>query len=175
MKIVAAPRFDLHECNNDSEAEFIELLHRRAEAGQWFADSWLREDRIIVTVGVSDPAYNCILRTLRVDYDGVSATCGPDETQQLVTDLNAARPTVVALRERPMDELVRFVADWLEHEMRRPIDRHEWTRPDFNRRVWVLRDSGEELVWNDSRDLTGGPDLEFGPPDKIIPITHLPR
>ena len=95
---VNAPRFDLDECNNERERDFIESLHARAEAGGWFADSWPREDRFMLSVCPSDPQYGCVLRTLRVDFDGVAVSFGPDETHQFATDLDPARADVVVLR-----------------------------------------------------------------------------
>jgi hypothetical protein len=70
---VNAPRFYLDECNNERERDFIESLHAHAEAGGWFADSWTWEDRFVLSVCLSDPQYSCVLRTLRVDFDGVAA------------------------------------------------------------------------------------------------------
>jgi|SRR6185436_11452090 len=81
---VSAPRVDLDECRDATEREFIDALHARAEAGAWCADAWLRDDRIILTIDPcdSDPKYNCVLRMLRVDFDGAMPTLGADETSQ---------------------------------------------------------------------------------------------
>jgi hypothetical protein len=83
MVPVNAQRFHLTECNNDGERGFIEALHARAEAGGWYADSWPQDDRIIISVGVSDhtPGYNISLRTLRVDCNGSALWYGQEETQ----------------------------------------------------------------------------------------------
>ncbi|OJW23535.1 MAG: hypothetical protein BGO49_02795 [Planctomycetales bacterium 71-10] len=163
---VDAPRFDLDECKNASEREFIELLHARAEAGGWFADSWPREDRFILSVCPSDPRYNCVLRTLRVDFDRVTASFGPDETHQFATDLDPARADVVALSGRSPAELASAAATWLEKETRRPIVRHEWDRPTFRRREWFLEDTGEGLGFSDSADI--GRRHGLGPPDRVV-------
>lgn len=163
---VNAPRFDLDECNNASEREFIELLHARAEDGGWFADSWPREDRFILSVCPSDPEYNCVLRTLRVDFDGVTASFGPDETHQFATDLDPARADVVALSGRPPAELASAAATWLEKEMHRPIVRHEWDRLTFRRREWFLEDTGEGLGIRDSANM--GRRRGLGPPDRVV-------
>jgi hypothetical protein len=165
---VVAPRFDLEECNNDREREFISLLHSRAEAGGWYADAWSRDDRIIITVDIIDPSYNCVLRMLRVDYNGSALAFGPDETYQLATDLNPVRPGVVVLRDRPVAELAAVAAHWLEREMNRPIERQEWEGPEFNRTLWLLADTGEGLVARDSANAFRREGLR--PPDRIIPI-----
>jgi hypothetical protein len=163
---VNAPRFDLDECNNERERDFIELLHARAEAGGWFADSWPREDRFMLSVCPSDPQYRCVLRTLRVDFDGVAVSFGPDETHQFATDLDPARADVVVLSGRPSAELASAAATWLEKEMRRPIVRHEWNRPTFHRREWLLADTGEGLVASDSANIHRR--HELGPPDSVV-------
>jgi hypothetical protein len=165
---VVAPRFDLDECNSEREREFIELLHSRAEAGGWYADSWPRDDRIIITVDICDPSRNCVLQMLRIDFDGSGLALGPDETCQLVTDLDPARRGVVVLRDRPVAELAAAAADWLEREMSRPIVRLEWVRPGFTRTQWVLADTREGLVESDSANAARREAL--GPPDRTIPV-----
>jgi len=169
MVRVVAPRFHLTECNTDREREFIEALHARAAAGGWYAGAWPRGDRVILYVCLSDrdPAYNCVLRTLRVDFDGTAVWFGPDETHQFVTDLDPARPSVSVLSDRSVDQLAAAAADWLEGEMRRPIVRHEWDRLDRREvapRLWVLADTGEGIVARGQRS----PD--FGPPDRVVPV-----
>jgi hypothetical protein len=164
---VNALRFYLDECNTERERDFIELLHARAEAGGWFADSWPREDRIILSVCPCDPEYRCVLRTLRVDFDGVAVSFGPDETHQFATDLDPARPDVLVLSGRPMAELASAAATWLEREMRRPILRHEWNRPSFQRREWYLADTGQCLIVSDSAN--DPQRLGLGPPDRVVP------
>jgi len=169
MVPVAAPRFGLTDCNSDREREFIESVHARAEAGGWYAGSWPRNDRFVMYVCLSDrdPDYNCVLRTLRVDFDGSAVWFGPHETHQFVTDLDSDRSDVSMLSGRPIRELAAAAADWLEREMRRPIVRYEWDRLDRRGvapRLWLLRDTGEPLVARGSRS----PD--FGPPDRVIAV-----
>ena len=165
---VVAPRFDLHECRSECEREFIDLLHSRAEAGAWYADSWPRDDRIIITVDICDPERNGVLRMLRVDYDGSTLTFGRDETCQLATDLDPSRAGVIVMRDRSIADLAAAAADWLEREMSRPIVRHEWERPGFTRILWVLADTGEALVVSDSANAKSRDGL--GPPDRTVPV-----
>jgi hypothetical protein len=165
---VNAPRFDLDECNNEREREFVELLHAHAEAGGWFADSWPREDRLVLSVCLSDPEHRCVLRTLRVDFDGTAVSCGPDETHQFATDLDPTRSTVTVIDGRSTAELALAAATWLQRQISRPIVRHEWDRPDFRRKVWLFADTGEELVISDSSNI--GRRQQLGPPDRVIQV-----
>jgi hypothetical protein len=170
MVPVTAPRFDLAECNSDAERAFLVALHARAEAGGWFADSWrVWDNRLTLSVSPCDdePEYNCVLRTLRVDFDGAVVRLGPDETHQFVTDLDPARPGVSMMSGLPIAELAAAAADWLEREMQRPIVRHEWDRLDKRGvapRLWVLADTGEVI------GVRGQCSPDFGPPDRVVPV-----
>lgn len=171
MVPLVAPRFGLVECNNDGEREFVELLHARAEAGGWHADSWLRDDRVIISMDICDTDRGCVLRVLRVDYDGSTLAAGSDPTYQLATDLDPARPDVIVLRGRPVGELADAAADWLEREMSRPVVRREWVRAGFTHTQWVLADSGEAIVVSDSANAARR--RELGPPDRTVPLADL--
>jgi len=164
---VAAPRFDITECRNERERAFIEALHARAVSGGWCADWWPRTDRLMLSVSPIDPDHNLVLRTLRIDFDGSAVQFGPDETHQFATDLDSARAGVYERSGQPVTELADAAADWLERELRRPIVRQEWHRPEFWRRQWVLADTGERLVWSDSANAKERPGL--GPPDITVP------
>lgn len=162
-----APRFGLAECRTEQERDFVEALHARAEVGRWFADSWPVPGKIIVTVDISDPDANCVLRMLRVDFDGSVLMVGTDETYQLATDLDPSRPDVLVVREKNPAAQAKFAADWLEHEMSRPIVRHEWHRSEFSHTLWLLADNGQALVESDSANAKR---RGLGAPDKIIPV-----
>jgi hypothetical protein len=165
---IVAPRFDLTKCNNERERGFIESLHARAEAGDWYADWWPRNDRLMLSVSRVDGVHNLVLRTLRIDFAGDAVRFGPDETHQFATDLDSTRPGVFAISGLPVAELATTAADWLEREMRRPIVRYEWHRPGFWRREWLLADTGEGLVVSDSANVIKRPGL--GIPDKIVTV-----
>jgi hypothetical protein len=169
MVPVVAPNFDLTECNNEREREFVEALHARAETGGWYADAWPRDDRVILSVCLCDrdPEYHGVLRTLRVDFDGAAVWYGPDETHQLVTELDPAHPDVSVLFGLEVAELAAIAADWLEQEMRRLIVRHEWDRTDcrgVTPRLWVIADTGEPIV---ARGILSE---DFGPPDRVVVV-----
>jgi hypothetical protein len=86
----------------------------------------------------------------------------------LVTDLDPTRRDVVVLTGRPSEESALAAASWLERELRRPIVRHEWDRPDFRHRLWLFADTGEKLVVGDSTNNIRLPKL--GVPDKVVPV-----
>ena len=50
----------------------------------------------------------------------------------------------------------------------RPIVRREWNRQNFQRREWLLADTGQELVFSDSANLRVREDL--GPPDRVVHV-----
>ena len=146
------PRLDFDETRTPSEREFLDVLHARAEAGSWFGEAWPRDDKIIITASPSDRERNCVLRTLRIDFDGTTLTLGDDETHQLVTDLDPARPGVLSRTGFQPGELAHFAADWLEKELRRVIERHEWVGFTFRHASWILADSGVALMFSDSQN-----------------------
>jgi hypothetical protein len=115
---VRAPRFDATECNTELEREFIEALHARAVRGGWYADSWPRADRFLLSVTILDQLAKCVVRTLRVDFDGVAVTFGDDETHQFVTNLDPSQGAAV-VSGLPITELADIAANWLEREMHR--------------------------------------------------------
>jgi len=164
---VKAPRFEIDECRGEAEREFVETLHSRAEARGWYADAWPRDDRLILTVDLCDPEYNCVLRMLRVDFDGSVMYSGPDETSQLVSDLNPDRADVLRMCDQSPTLLANAAADWLEREMGRPIERLEWTRSAFRHRLWRFADTGEELLWSDSENKRR---TDLGSPDRVASV-----
>ena len=164
-----APLFDLVECNSEQEKEFIEILHNRAKIGGWTADSWPAEDRIILSVDISDPdpAYRVILRTLRIDFDGMTTWLGPDETFQLVTNLNPDHPDVTVLSGISIFEAATRAADWLEKEIWRSIVRQEWDHLDERGvapRLWIVLDTGEAFCSQGQRTTA------MGQPERVIPV-----
>jgi hypothetical protein len=117
---------------------------------------------------IIDVARNCILRMLRIDFDGSRVVVGPDETYQLVTNLNLDHPGVMAIGGRSIRELADIAADWLETEMRRPILRQEWIRDEFTRTRWILADTIETLMVSDSGNEKHREGI--GPPDSTTQV-----
>jgi hypothetical protein len=151
MKVVA-PRLEIQECRPGAEFEFVSELNSRAEKGAWSADYWPRDDRLLFTVCPSDREHNCVLRTLRIDFDGARVVFGPDETHQLVTDLDPGRPGVRLVSGISPTAMADAAADWIERELARPIVRREWKGMTFTHREWILDDTGERLAWSDSEN-----------------------
>lgn len=168
---VDAPRFELDECRDPVEREFIATLHARAEVGDWYADSWLAKGKVTLTVDVVDFEENVVLQVLRVDFDGSTLLYGPDETKQLATELDPTRRDVVVVTGKRPSEMASVAADWLEREMRRPVVRQEWYRRGFSHRIWQFADTGEELVWSDSQNLDR-PDR--GTPNRVVAVKSGP-
>jgi hypothetical protein len=139
MTKVVAPRFDLDECANEQEKEFIDVLHSRAEVGGWCASSSRSDcdDRLIIYFDTDYMERHRGSRTLRIDFDGSVLTVGRDETGQLVTDLNTLWPEVIVMADQAPGMLANAAADWLELAMKRPVMRDEWNRTPFSRRKWI--------------------------------------
>ncbi len=114
-----APRLNLFVCRNEVDREFLEALNARAERGGWTADSWPREDRALISFDVESE--DCIIQTLRIDFDGTTVIFGPNETCQLVTDLDPNRHDVCVATGSSPAILASVAADWLEREMNNPL------------------------------------------------------
>lgn len=169
MIAVNAPELGPDVCRNEYEREFLESLNLRAERGSWApCAAYLWDDRIMLAVCLIDldPAHNRVLRDLRIDFFGQYVLCGDDETGQYATDLDPTHSDVVIAEGTPL-ELAEFAADWLEREMKRVIVRHEWIRPQFTCRLWVLTDTGVALVASDSENKSRS---KLGPPDRITKV-----
>ncbi len=164
---VVAERFHIETCNSETEREFIEALHARSQLDGWYPDCWPRPNRFVLSVTISDPDEACVLRSLRVDFDGRTVYFGPDPTHQFETNFDSQTGGVDTAEGRPIPELANIAADWLKKEMERPIARHEWDKPDARGckpKRWVLRDIGEPIGQR------GMITPEFGPPDRVVTI-----
>jgi hypothetical protein len=100
---------------------------------------------------------------VRFDYESVSV--GEDATGQFTNAPDPRRSTT--LRGEDPEALAAFACDWLEGELKRPIERHEWEGPDFRHLRWVMADTGDELVWSDSAN---DPRPELAEPDRRVVI-----
>jgi hypothetical protein len=150
----SALAFGLQGGRDPSESKFVSVLHSRAVTGGWYADADARpaDDRLTLTVEVIDSDAKAVLRVLRVDYTGEQVVVGEDETYQLATELDPTRASVHSKTSGSVAELAEFAADWLEKELERPIDRVEWQGWTFWHRRWIFVDTGEVIVWSDSRN-----------------------
>jgi len=128
------------------------------------------ENSLILAVDLVDQDYHAVLRTLCADYDESRVVVGPDPTGQLVGDIDTRNEGTIVRREAATpDGTASVVADWIEGELRRPIERHEWDRSSwrerFKHRRWVMADTGTVLCWSDS---SNQPRSELGVPDRVI-------
>lgn len=167
--------FKIDDSYSDAEREFLQTMLARAQA--WVTiglspdDVWLLdvERPLILCVDVCDPESKGGLRTLRVDFDGVSVIAGEDETGQMSTDLDITHPDVLFRHdvEGTPNFFATIAADWIEQELRRPIERHEWSGTYFRHCRWVLADTHTPLVWSDS---SNEPRPELGEPHRIVVV-----
>lgn len=161
------PVFGLDECRSENERQFIIELEKLSN---WYLDFMPHEMRTVLYASPVDRDYNLVLRTLRVDYDGSTLWLGPDETHQFSTDLAVGQRGVSTHSDQSPIELAAIAAKWLNHELRRPIERQEWDKLDDRGvapRLWLMADSGERICRN------GVVLSEFGPPDRTIQVKQF--
>jgi len=170
MASEACEWFDIDddEFDNSSEREFVHALRLLARSwaklGLEPEDAFVvRDPGLVLLVDVCAPSETYILRTLRVEFDTVSVRMGDDETGQ--GGGLSGKIVTLKSRSRTPSELGTLAAEWIEQELRRPIERREWTRADFRHRRWVLADSGEALTWSDSHNENR---KGLGTPDSVV-------
>jgi hypothetical protein len=122
---------DPAKAKNDGERAFIAALANRAQA--WHVIGLLPIDvmtvqidnTLVIGVDVSNDERTCILRTLRIDFDGKRVLCGEDETGQFCSALDPLKAQFVNEldAETSMDVLATTAAEWMEREVV-AIDRH---------------------------------------------------
>jgi hypothetical protein len=142
----------------EAEIAFLRQLERLHESHGAHAafDAWTMYPPLVVTVTISDPEHNCILRTLRIDFDGSSLVGGNDPSHQIDPQLDPDDPDHFEMRTQLAAERFADVAfSWFSDQADRPIDRQEWREGSRTWRRWVLADTGRPLVAQG-----------FGPPDK---------
>jgi hypothetical protein len=121
---IHAPYFEIDECRNEREKEFILALHSRAQAGRWNIDGFPSWDGRF-TVSVSLMRGRSVCRSPRIDFDGDTLLLGDDETLQFATDLDPARTDVIRESNKPPAELARIAVDWLEREIANHAELHK--------------------------------------------------
>jgi len=168
MLQVHAPRLDATECRDQRELEFLNRLQLRAESANWRGTAWGHETLLVIGVDVSDNECNCVVRSLRVDFNGERVLCGDDETSQYVTDLSPDGPGVATYERQSPATLADLAADWLERELARKIVRQEWNKWRFKRRVWLFADTGQKIMFSDSANKRDR--LFVGEPDRSVVI-----
>ncbi|WP_437765751.1 hypothetical protein WMF27_28220 [Sorangium sp. So ce281] len=160
----------LDERRTDAERAFITEMSRRALAWRNLgvtSDDLLGTAETFVVLMLDVSADGGVLRTLRVDFHESRVVIGEDETKQAATDLDEENPRVLVVKDGSPVALATAAADWMEREILRPIERHEWVGAGFWHQKYVLSDTGEPLCWSDSHN-QNRPDL--GPPDRTAVV-----
>jgi hypothetical protein len=165
--------FDMGDYRDDLERRFVEGM--RARALEWAALG-VRPDEAFVLpdddlpflrlgVDVVDRDAAAIVRSYQVRFDHASVVVGEDPTGQF-TDPPDPRRSAILRSDHP-ETLASFACDWLEAELIRPVERHEWESATFRHTRWVMGDTGDELMWSDSEN---DPRPELEAPDRRVVI-----
>lgn len=165
--------FDMGDYRDDRERRFVEAM--RARALEWAALG-VRPDEAFVLpdddlpflrlgVDVVDRDATAIVRSYQVRFDYASVVVGEDPTGQFIDPPDPRRSAI--LRTDSPEALASFACDWLEAELIRPVERHEWEGTTFRHTRWVMGDTGDELMWSDSEN-DPRPELEV--PDRRLVI-----
>jgi hypothetical protein len=165
--------FDMGDYRDDDERRFVKAM--RARALGWGALG-IRPDEAFVLpddglpflrlgVDVADRDAGVIIRSCQVRFDYASVVVGEDPTGQFTDPPDPRRSAT--LRADDPEALAAFACDWLEAELARPIERHEWQTAEFRHTRWLMADTGDELVWSDSAN---DPRPELAEPDRRVVI-----
>ncbi len=128
---------------SDPERAFLarlrELSNRRA-----LFDAWTFYPQLVVTLTISDPEHKAVLRTLRVDFDGVVLRGGNDPSHQIDPSMDRADPDYF---ERPVEssdaQSAKYAFDWFRQQSSRPIDRLEWADEESTWLRWNIAEVSE--------------------------------
>ena len=163
------------DCPSESAWSFISALCEHAS--EWTSlgispqDGFYQADTGLITLGISinDEERNCIVRDLRIDFDGSKTVMGEDETHQYVTDLIPGERGAIeySLPGGSPEDHAQLAATWLATEMRRTIERHEWHKSLYRHTKWVMVDTGKYIVWSDTRNIKRS---DLGPPTQTTVI-----
>ncbi|HET7230943.1 MAG TPA: hypothetical protein VFJ16_13115 [Longimicrobium sp.] len=169
--------FDMGDYRDDRERRFVEAM--RARALGWAALGVGPEEAFVLPdddvpalrlgVDVVDREAGAIVRTFQVRFDHASVVVGVDPTAQFTDPPDPRRSSTLRATSPATapEALASFACDWLEAELIRPIERHEWEAESFRHTRWVMGDTGEELMWSDSAN---DPRPELGEPDRRIVV-----
>jgi len=170
--------FDMGDYADDRERRFVEAM--RARALEWAAlgirpgEAFVLPDEdfpfLRLGVDVVDRDTDTIVRSYQVRFDHASVVVGEDPTGQFTDPPDPRRSATLHTADPQV--LAAFACDWLEAELKRPIERHEWETADYRHTRWVMGDTGAELVWSDSAN---DPRPELGEPDRRAVIRDFRR
>jgi hypothetical protein len=165
--------FDMGEYRDDAERRFVEAMRTRAL--EWAALG-VRPDEAFVLpddglpflrlgVDVVDRDAGSIVLSYQVRFDYASVVVGEDPTAQFTDPPDPRRSAT--LRADTPEALAGFACDWIEAELARPVERHEWETAAFRHTRWVMGDTGDELMWSDSAN---DPRPGLGEPDRRVVV-----
>lgn len=168
--------FDMGDYRDDVERRFVEAM--RARARGWAALG-VRPDEAFVLpdddlpflrlgVDVVDRDAAAIVRSFQVRFDYASVVVGEDPTGQFTDPPDPRRSAT--LRGGDPEALAAFACGWIDAELKRPIERHDWETDTFRHARWVMGDTGDELMWSDSAN---DPRPELGDPDRRTVIRDI--
>ena len=162
-------------CPNEATWTFISALCEHSS--EWIAlgispqNGFFQADDGLITLGISisDEERRCIVRDLRIDFDGSRVVMGEDETHQYVTDLVPGERGAVEhrLHDAAPHDYAQLAAAWLATETRRIIERHEWHRLTYRHTKWMMADTGKCIVWSDTHNEKRS---DLGPPTHVTVI-----
>jgi hypothetical protein len=154
---------------NEAERRFLdrmaELVLTNPLEPEALFDAWFYYPQLVMTLCICDPGDPCVLRTLRVDYDGCRIVAGNDPSHQITEEhMDSEDPDAFETDDgNSPEEFAELAFDWFCDQANRPIERHEWTGTDHGWYLWILADAERGLVARYS----GRPDR---PPDRIVRI-----
>jgi hypothetical protein len=144
--------FDMGDYKDDRERRFVEAM--RARALEWAALGVRPEEAFVLPdedlpflrlgVDVVDRDAAAIVRSYQVRFDSQSVVVGEDPTGQFTDPPDPRRSAT--LRADDPEALAAFACGWLEAELKRPVERHEWETDAFLHTRWVMADTSRTRV-----------------------------
>jgi len=144
---------------NDEDREFLTALCS-------YSDNWKKygfhdEDFLyfyhgeVLSVAFDICAHKQVLRAMRIDLTETNLLLGEDETAQYISTLNPNNPEVkVYLKaDYSITELAELSAKWIDFELSRKIELHEWINFRFHHRQWIMADNHKIIMWSDSKNI----------------------
>jgi hypothetical protein len=166
----------LGDGRTDAETAIIDAL--RGASATWQdlnvptqnTQAWTDRDALYVHVDLVDRDENLVYATLRIDFDGDIAAGHWGDAQFQEPIASAGVDTFHA--EGTPTALAQAAVAWISEQLRRPVERLEWSTKNGAERLWRFADTGRELARRNS-----GPAFAAGgawdtnrpgqPPDRV--------
>jgi hypothetical protein len=171
-----ADAFRVEECRTARQRQLVDAFVARAAAwepvGTYPADvavSGMDDGGLlewVILIDVTAASADHVLRTLRLELAPGLVAVGDDFTGQ-GHPLDRALQDVTTFRGdgTSAKTAVQLGVNWIEAELRRPIEEHVWQAPGYVHRRTILADSGRCLSWSDTLHDARRPLV--GPPSEI--------